>query len=261
MIIDILTLFPNMFDNVLGESMLKRAQAKGLVLIKVHNLRDWTSDSHRTADDKPFGGGPGMVLKVEPVFFALKALGVRRLASAKGGSADLCGGGLPVSQLNRQTGKQANRQTMVILLTPQGRKLDQTTVKKLSKEKRLILICGHYEGVDERIRGLADAEISIGDYILTCGEIPALALIDSVVRLIPGVLGDADSKDEESFENDMLEYPQYTRPADFMGMKVPEVLLSGDHKRIEKWRKDEALKRTLQRRPDLLRKRKGSRKS
>ena len=233
--IDILTLFPKMFENVLGESMLKRAQAKGKLAVKLHNLRDWTFDNHRTADDKPFGGGPGMVMKVEPVYLALEELGsvVRR------------------SSLVARKSKSAKK---VILLTPQGKKLDQKTAKRLSKEKRLVLICGHYEGIDERIRDLVDEEISIGDYVLTCGEIPAMVLIDAVARLIPGVLGDEDSLSCESFENGLLEYPQYTRPAAFMGMKVPDIILSGDHKKIEAWRKAEALRRTAQRRPDLLKK-------
>jgi tRNA (guanine37-N1)-methyltransferase len=213
-----------MFDSVLGESMLKRAQDKGAIKIKIHDLRDWTFDNHRSADDKPFGGGPGMVMKIEPVYLALDELGA--------------------------IGKK--KPAKVILMTPQGRKLDQKLVKKLSKEKSIILICGHYEGVDERIRELADEEISIGDYILTCGEIPALVLIDAVARLLPGVLGGEGSLDTESFENGMLEYPQYTRPADFNGMKVPEILLGGDHKKIENWRKKEAITRTRQRRPDLL---------
>ncbi|MFA6142829.1 MAG: tRNA (guanosine(37)-N1)-methyltransferase TrmD [Candidatus Omnitrophota bacterium] len=217
--IGVLTLFPKMFEGILGESILKRAQNKGLVAIKVHNLRDWTSDSHKTADDKPFGGGPGMVMKIEPIFAALREL---------------------------------KKKSRVILLTPQGVRLDQPLARKLAKEKSLILICGHYEGVDERARALADEEISIGDYILTCGEIPALALMDSIVRLIPGVLGDNRSTADESFEDDLLEYPQYTRPADFEGMKVPEILLNGDHKKIEEWRRKEAIKRTKARRPDLL---------
>jgi tRNA (guanine37-N1)-methyltransferase len=221
--IDILTLFPAMFENVLGESMLKRAQDKGAVKIAVHNLRDWTSDNHRTADDKPFGGGPGMVMKIEPVYMALQEL--------------------------REEGGKASR---VVLLTPQGRRFNQEAAKKLSKEKRIILICGHYEGVDERIRSLADEEISIGDYILTCGEIPALVIIDSIARLLPGVLGGDRSLDAESFENGMLEYPQYTRPADFNGLKVPKILLCGDHKKIDQWRRREALRRTRERRPDLL---------
>jgi tRNA (guanine37-N1)-methyltransferase len=222
MIIDILTLFPKMFENILGESMLKIAQKKKLVKINVHSLRDWTSDAHRTADDKPFGGGPGMVMKVEPVYRAVEEL-------SKGASK-------------------------VILLTPQGKKFDQKTAKRLAKEKHLVLICGHYEGVDERVRGLACEEISIGDYVLTCGELPAMVLTDAVVRLIPGVLGHKDSTKSESFEGNLLEYPQYTRPAEFKGMKVPGVLLSGNHKKIEGWRAHEALKRTLKRRPDLIKK-------
>ncbi len=224
--IDILTLFPKMFESVLGDSILKRAQGKGAIKIKIHDLRDWTFDNHRSADDKPFGGGPGMVMKVEPVSLALKDI-----APEKG------------------------KRTKVILLTPQGKRLDQELVKSISKEKEIILICGHYEGIDERIRLLVDEEISIGDYILTCGEIPAMALIDSVARLIPGVLGSKDSVAQESFENGLLEYPQYTRPAEFEGMRVPVVLLSGDHKKIERWRGKEALKRTGKRRPDLLKKR------
>ena len=221
--IDVLTLFPKMFDAVLGESILKRSQEKKIVEIKVHNLRDWTEDAHRSADDKPFGGGAGMVMKIEPVSRALEEL--------KGKSK-------------------------VILLTPQGKPLDQKLVKNLAKSDRLILICGHYEGVDERVRDLVDEEISIGDYVLTCGELPAMVLIDSIGRLIPGVLGDDESVKSESFESGMLEYPQYTRPAEFEGRKVPEVLLSGDHKKIEAWRKSEALKRTMERRSDLI-KRKG----
>jgi len=226
-----LTLFPKMFENILGESMLKIARKKGLVEINVRNLRDWTSDAHRTADDKPFGGGPGMVMKIEPVYRALKDLNALRTTHDA-----------------RRTTK---KRTSVILLTPQGAKFDQKVAKRLSKEKMLVLICGHYEGVDERIRELADEEISIGDYVLTCGELPALVIVDAVTRLIPGVLGHNDSVKSESFENGLLEYPQYTRPAEFNGMKVPGVLLSGNHKKIEAWRSREALKRTLERRPDL----------
>jgi tRNA (guanine37-N1)-methyltransferase len=232
--IDILTLFPAMFGNVLGESMLKIARKKRLAEINVHDLRDWTLDAHRTADDKPFGGGPGMVMKVEPVYRALNDI---------------------VGRFNRLTGKQDNRQTKncrVILLTPQGKKFDQKCAKRLAKEKRLILICGHYEGFDERVRSLVDEEISIGDYVLTCGELPAMVIVDAVVRLIPGVLGHEDSAGSESFEGGLLEYPQYTRPAEFMGMKVPQILLSGDHKKIETWRRCESEKRTKKRRPDLF---------
>ncbi|MFA5147031.1 MAG: tRNA (guanosine(37)-N1)-methyltransferase TrmD [Candidatus Omnitrophota bacterium] len=225
--IDVLTLFPAMFPNILGESMLKRAQAKRLVAIKVHNLRDWTDDAHRTADDKPFGGGAGMVMKVEPVYRALRELKKGYRVSGIG--------------------------CRVVLLTPQGKKLEQKAVKRLARYKRIILVCGHYEGFDERIRGFADEEISIGDYILTCGELPALVLIDSIVRLIPGVLGHNESVKDESFESGLLEYPQYTRPAEFKGMKVPDILISGDHKKIAEWRKREATERTRERRPDLLR--------
>jgi tRNA (guanine37-N1)-methyltransferase len=225
--IDILTLFPGMFDSVLGESMLKRAIKKGALEVKIHNLRDWTSDNHRTCDDKPFGGGPGMVMKIEPVYLALKEL-------ASGGK-----------------GSGARK----ILLTPQGKKLEQREVKRIAKYKRLILICGHYEGVDERIRSLVDEEVSIGDYILTCGELPAMVLIDAVTRLIPGVLGHSGSTACESFEDGLLEYPQYTRPAEYEGMKVPEVVMGGDHKKIERWRKSEAMRRTSERRPDLIKRR------
>lgn len=226
MLIDILTLFPKMFENVLGESILHRAQKKGLAGIRVWDLRDWTSDAHRSADDKPFGGGPGMVMKIEPVWRALEEL--------------------------KKNPEGKARAAKIVLLTPQGKRFDQKTAKRFAKEKRLILICGHYEGVDERIRQMADEEISIGDYVLTCGEIPAMAFMDAVVRLIPGVLGDDESIVSESFERGLLEYPQYTRPAEFKGKKVPQVLLSGDHKKIEEWRMAEALKRTKERRPDLL---------
>ena len=229
--IDILTLFPDMFRSVLGESMLKRAQTKGLLKVNVHDLRDWTSDRHRTADDKPFGGGPGMVMKIEPIYRALKELGF-----------------LHNTQYSVRNTKHRAR---VILLTPQGKKLQQGEVKRLAKYKKLVLICGHYEGVDERVRGLVDEEISIGDYILTCGELPALVLIDAMARMIPGVLGHDKSVNSESFEGGLLEYPQYTRPALFEGMAVPEVLVGGDHKKIDKWRKSQALKRTSERRPDL----------
>ncbi|MFH0763508.1 MAG: tRNA (guanosine(37)-N1)-methyltransferase TrmD [Candidatus Omnitrophota bacterium] len=245
--IDVLTLFPGMFENILGESILKRAQNKGLVTIKVHNLRDWTDDFHKTADDKPFGGGAGMVMKIEPIWRALKEL------------KSVVGCRLSVVEKERTPNTEyrtPKRRPKVVLLTPQGKKYDQKIAKRLAKERRLVLICGHYEGVDERIRELADEEISIGDYILTCGEIPALIVIDSVVRLIPGVLGHNDSIKRESFEDDLLEYPQYTRPAEYRGMNAPGVLLSGNHKKIEEWRRGEAIKRTRARRPDLLKEKK-----
>lgn len=226
--IDVITIFPGMFDAVLKESIIKRAQSKGKVIIKVHNLRDYTNDKRRTVDDKPYGGGPGMVLKVEPIYKAVKHI------------------------LGRNAKDEGSK---VILLTPQGKRFDQRMAKRLSKLNRLLLICGHYEGVDERVRKLlVNYEISIGDYILTCGEIPAMVLIDAIVRLIPGVLGDERSKLTESFEDNLLEYPQFTRPAVFCGLEVPKVLLSGDHKRIETWRMRQALMRTKKRRPDLLQK-------
>lgn len=225
--IDVLTIFPTMFNAVLGESIIKRAQKKKKVSIKIHSLRDYTQDRHRKVDDKPFGGGPGMVLKVEPIYNAVKNI-LRKKSNAK-------------------------KNVKVILLTPQGKKFNQRIARDLAKLDRLILICGHYEGVDERVRKLLlDDEISIGDYVLTCGELPSMVLIDAIVRLIPGVLGNERSEITESFENSMLEYPQYTRPASFCGIEVPKVLLSGNHKKIEKWRMAEALKKTKERRPDLL---------
>ncbi len=228
--IEILTLFPDMFKGIFDESMIKIARKKGIADIKVHNLRKWTHDRHKTADDKPFGGGPGMVMKIEPVDEAL--------AEIRGNA--------------EKTGR-----LKVILLTPQGRVFDQEAAKELAALEHVVLICGHYEGFDERIRDLADLEVSIGDYVLTCGEIPAMVLCDAMIRLQPGVLGGEASLFSESFNDGLLEYPQYTRPAEYKGMEVPEVLLSGDHKRIEKWRRDEALARTTERRPDLL---KGRRK-
>jgi len=224
--IDIITIFPKMFEPVLNESIIKRAQEKDKVKIFIHDLRDYTLDKHHKVDDRPFGGGSGMVICAQPVFSA-------------------------VAKIRSQGHKVTKSQ--VVLLCPQGKKLDQKTAKKLSKSKHLILICGHYEGVDERVRqDLVDAEISIGDYVLTGGELPAMVLVDSIVRLLPGVLGDKNSLNFESFEGNLLEYPQYTRPADFKGLKVPAILLSGDHKKIESWRKKQALKRTKAKRPDLL---------
>lgn len=230
--LDILTLFPKMFDNVLDESILKIAQKKKKIKIKVHDLRRWTADRHRTADDKPYGGGSGMVMMVGPIYKALvNLLGEK-----------------PKSGFRQSGGSR----TSIVLLTPKGKKFNQKTAKKLSKAKHIILICGHYEGVDERVRGLVTDEISIGDFILTGGEIPAMAVLDAITRLIPGVLGDNASLDLESFDSNLLEYPQYTRPREFEGMEVPGVLLSGNHGRIERWRKNEAIKITRKRRKDLL---------
>ncbi|MBL7196463.1 MAG: tRNA (guanosine(37)-N1)-methyltransferase TrmD [Candidatus Omnitrophica bacterium] len=223
--IDIITIFPNIFKPILGESIIKRAQKKGLLKIAVHNLRDYTKDKHRKIDDRPFGGGPGMVFKPEPIFDAIKDI------------------------KSRIKGKK----TKVVLLTPQGKTLNQRLAQRISKSKNLILICGHYEGVDERVRqSLVDEEVSIGDYILTGGELPAMVLVDTIARLIPGVLGDKNSAKSESFYHGLLEYPQYTRPADYKGKKVPKILLSGDHQKIAKWRKEQAYKVTKRKRPELL---------
>jgi tRNA (guanine37-N1)-methyltransferase len=222
--IDIISIFPKMFSAVLDESIVKRAQLKGKVKIFTHDLRDYTLDKHHKVDDRPFGGGSGMVLQVEPIFRAAQAIK-----------------------------KKIKGKSKVILLCPQGKKFNQAYAKKLSGCRNLILICGHYEGIDERVRQyLVDEEISIGDYVLTGGELAAMVVIDSLVRLIPGVLGDKNSLNFESFEGNLLEYPQYSRPAKFKNWPVPEVLVSGDHRKIHAWRKLQALKRTRLRRPDLL---------
>lgn len=223
--IDILTLFPEFFDAFTSHSMMKRAIQKKLVTITPRNLRDWTHDRHKSCDDKPFGGGPGMLMKPEPIFEAMDAL----------------------------FGKKRPKGLRVIYLSPRGKRFDQAAAKQLARTKHLVFLCGHYEGVDERVVDeLVTDEISIGDYVLTGGEIPAMAIIDAVVRLLPGVLGREESKQFESFTGNLLEYPQYTRPAVYRGNKVPEVLLSGDHKKIEVWRQSEAIKITRKRRPDLL---------
>ena len=225
--IDIITIFPQMCEPILNESIIKRAQEKKKVTIALHNLRDYSTDKHHKVDDRPFGGGPGMVMRLEPIFKAVEAI---------------------KSQV-------ASHKSKVILLCPQGKKLTQQLAKKLSKAKHLIFICGRYEGVDERVRqGLVDEEISIGDYVLTGGELPSMVVVDSVVRLIPGVLGDKNSLKFESFEGNLLEYPQYTRPACFRSMRVPKVLVSGDHRTIEQWREKQARIKTKQKRPDLLKK-------
>jgi tRNA (guanine37-N1)-methyltransferase len=220
--IDIVTLFPEICRAPLGESIIKRAQKNGIVHLYIHNLRDWTTDKHHIVDDTPFGGGQGMVMKPEPIFAA-------------------------VEELRNQTSK-------VVLMSPAGRRFDQEMAAQLSGESHLIIICGHYEGVDHRvIEHLVDLEISIGDYVLTNGAIAAVVLVDAVLRLMPGVLGHELSAVDDSFSRGLLEAPQYTRPAEFCGWKVPDVLLSGNHAQIEKWRKQQALKRTKQNRPDLLR--------
>ena len=227
--IDIITLFPKMFEPVFSLSILGRARRQGSLQIVVHNLRDYTYDRHRTVDDTPYGGGSGMVLKPEPLYDAVEA----------------------VKSIDFTFQREALRE--VVFLTPQGKPFKQDTANELTKLDQLILVCGHYEGFDERARELlADREISIGDFVLTGGEIPAMAVTDAVSRLLPGVLGDEYSAYEESFSEDLLEYPQYTRPRVFRGLEVPEILLSGNHKEIAKWRKKQSIKRTTERRPDLL---------
>ena len=224
--IDILTLFPEVCRAPLGESMMKRAQEKKIVGLHIHNLRDWTTDKHHVVDDAPFGGGQGMVMKPEAIFSAVEEL----------------------------KSKSENRKPKTVLMSPAGRTFDQQMARELSGEPHLIIISGHYEGVDHRvIEHLIDLEISIGDYVLTNGAIAAVVLVDAIVRLLPGALGDEQSAADDSFSNGLLEAPQYTRPAEFRGWKVPEVLLSGNHAEIAKWRKDQAIKRTRENRPDLLR--------
>jgi tRNA (guanine37-N1)-methyltransferase len=233
--IDILTLFPEICRSPLGESMMKRAQDNKIVDLRIHNLRDWTTDKHHVVDDAPFGGGQGMVMKPEPIFAAVEELKKKT----------------PNPQ--RSTSNAQLSKPKVILMSPAGRPFTQEMAKDLSRESHLILICGHYEGVDHRvIKHLVDFEISIGDYVLTNGAIAAVVLVDSVVRLLPGVLGHEQSAADDSFSDGLLEAPQYTRPADFRGWKVPEVLLSGNHGEIAAWRRKEAEKRTRANRPDLL---------
>lgn len=220
--IDVLTLFPEMFHGPLQTSIVGRAQDAGIVSIHLWNIRDFTSDRHRQVDDYPFGGGAGMVMKPEPVFAAVRhVLGEERVP--------------------------------VLLMTPQGETFSHGLAEELAQEQRLLILCGHYEGIDERIRqSLVTRQISIGDYVLTGGELPAMVITDAIVRFLPGALGEATAVWTDSFANGLLEYPQYTRPRDFEGMDVPEVLLSGDHQRIARWRRQKSLRRTLLQRPDLL---------
>ena len=220
---DILTIFPEIFDAILGSSIIGRAQEKGLVSVDAHNIRDFSKDKHKKTDDYPYGGGNGLVMLAQPIYDAYRSIV-----------------------------KELDYKPHFIYMSPQGKPLDQKLVEDLSKHEHIILLCGHYEGVDERIlEELVDEEISIGDYVLTGGELPAMVLVDAISRTIPGVLSNEESYEEESHKDGLLEYPQYTRPADFMGKQVPEVLLSGHHADITKWRRLKALKRTKARRPDM----------
>lgn len=223
MIVDIISIFPEMFDVPLGTSVLGIAQQKGALAVRTHNLRDWTHDRHRTTDDEPYGGGPGMVMKPEPLFESIDA--VRQLE------------GPPPT---------------VIFFSPAGLPFSQDVARRLATHERLVLVCGRYEGIDERAYSLADLELSIGDYVLTGGEFAAMVVVDAVTRLLPGVLGDDESSVEESFSAGLLEYPHYTRPASYRGLDVPDVLRSGDHQRIAAWRRERALAKTAAVRPDLL---------
>lgn len=219
--IDVLTLFPDMFRGPFSESMLRRAQENGLLEIALHDIRAWADNKHSKADDYPFGGGAGLVMMAQPIFDAVAAV-------------------------------DPDHEARRILLTPRGRLLTTERARTLAKHPRLLLLCGHYEGVDERVMALMDEEISIGDYILTGGELPAMVLVDAVSRFVPGVLGSGESAEEESFSRSLLEYPQYTRPAEFRGMAVPEVLLSGHGANIAAWRQAQALEKTRENRPELL---------
>lgn len=220
----VITLFPDMFASPLSHSILKKAQEKGLISVRLADPRNYTTDRHRSADDSPYGGGQGMVMKPEPLVAAIEDV------------------------------KKKLKRPRVVLLSPQGKLFNQSEAKRLSGEKELVLICGRYEGVDERVKAFVDEELSVGDYTLTGGELPAMVIIDAVTRLLPGVLGNLKSAEEESFADGLLEYPQYTRPEEFRGMEVPEVLLSGDHERVKSWRREMSLRLTRVRRPDLFRK-------
>ncbi|NGZ75533.1 tRNA (guanosine(37)-N1)-methyltransferase TrmD [Saccharibacillus alkalitolerans] len=294
--IDVLTLFPEMFEGVFGASILGKARDKGIVELSAVNFRQYSLNKHGQVDDTPYGGGGGMVLKPEPIFAAVEDLLRRRESDAEEGtkssepgekaqtegtgrvrpsasgteeealaklaSVPSCAeaesdvpenAGLPAEELNKLAGISTSSRPRIVLLCPQGETFTQKKAEEFAKEEHLIFICGHYEGYDERIRtGLVTDEISIGDYVLTGGELPAMVMIDSTVRLLPGVLGNENSAVTDSFSTGLLEYPHYTRPTEFRGMKVPDILLSGHHANIESWRRRESLRRTLQRRPELL---------
>ncbi len=299
MLIETLSTFPHMYDSVMGESMMKRAQEKGILEFRAHDLRDWTHDRHRTTDDDPYGGGAGLVMKCEPIFEAVEAiLGKEfveaKLASAMGEPGGISGGAHQASSAanaispvgcraerglserlsttrKAAPGGLASSSTMVefggdagcpdrassaapqiVFLAPQGRPFDDAYADKLAAADHLLFICGHYEGIDERVYALADHVISLGDYVLTSGELASMVVIDAAVRKLPGVLGAADGPVDESFTSGLLEYPQYTRPADFRGMRVPEVLTSGNHAAIARWRREQSLARTAAARPDLI---------
>lgn len=232
--IDILTIFPEMFEGPLSSSLIGKAKDKKILDINCIDIRSFSKDKHKKVDDRPFGGGPGMVMKPEPIYDALVSTGVKK---------------------RNNTYKNPFKKPLVIYMSPQGHCLDTCLAKHLAKFEHLVLLCGHYEGIDERASNWIDMEVSIGDYVLTGGEIPAMVLTDCIARMLPGVVQDKLSVEQDSFYNGLLDYPHYTRPAEFKKMKVPAVLLSGNHSDIEKWRKEQALERTKKRRPDLLKNR------
>lgn len=223
MIVDVITIFPGMFEAPMSASIVGIARERGLLEFRTHDLREWTHDKHRSTDDTPYGGGPGLVMKPEPIFEAVEA----------------------VQAIEDEPG-------YVIFFTPAGRRFDQDLAEALAVKERLVMVCGRYEGFDERVLSLADLELSIGDYVLTGGELPAMVVADAVARHVPGVLGDEDSAVDESFSEGLLEYPQFTRPAEFRGMEVPEVLRGGDHGKIAAWRREQSVRKTALVRPDLL---------
>jgi len=229
--IDILTIFPKMFESPFSESLIKKAIDNKIIQIRTIDIRSFSKDKHKKVDDKPFGGGAGMVLKPEPIFDALRSLGIRKK--------------------NREY-KNRYKKPFVIYMSPQGKPLNNKVIKRLVKFEKLMILCGHYEGIDERVMNYIDEEISIGDYVLTGGELAAMVLIDSLSRMIPGVIKEKDSVINDSFYNDFLDYPHYTRPAVFRGLKVPQQLLSGNHKAIENWRKEQSYIATKKKRPDML---------
>ena len=288
MLIETLSTFPHMYDSVMGESMMKRAQEKGILEFRAHDLRDWTHDRHRTTDDDPYGGGAGLVMKCAPIFEAVEAILGKGFVEAKlaaivgelgedvgcpdrASSADgiegaenlgenahaafdtsedcLSESGYPTSS---PQGELQQHRPQIVFLAPQGRPFDDAYADKLAAADHLLFICGHYEGIDERVYALADHVISLGDYVLTSGELASMVVIDAAVRKLPGVLGAAEGPVDESFTSGLLEYPQYTRPADFRGMAVPEVLTSGNHAAIARWRREQSLARTAAARPDLI---------
>lgn len=279
MLIETLSTFPHMYDSVMGESMMKRAQEKGILDFRAHDLRDWTHDRHRTTDDDPYGGGAGLVMKCEPIFEAVEAILGKELVEAKLSAAAVDSGGAagcrdcasfsseaaprpalsiegclgesrPPAGPSRQDVRPQTPQ--IVFLAPQGRTFDDGYATELARAEHLLFVCGHYEGIDERVYSLADHVVSLGDYVLTSGELASMVVIDAVVRKLPGVLGAAEGPIDESFTSGLLEYPQYTRPASFRGMDVPAPLLSGNHAAIARWRRDQSLARTARIRPDLL---------